>query len=68
MSEAPERIWREPDIWFPECEKQYDRIEELEAKLATATGALVQVAGQKTYADDPGAIARTTLAKLKGDN
>ena len=23
MSEAPERIWMDPDIKFPECEKQY---------------------------------------------
>jgi hypothetical protein len=43
MSEAPERIWMDPDIGFPECEKQYgcdigyvrlDLYEELEAKLA----------------------------------
>jgi len=51
--------------WAEWSHKWADRIEELEAKLATATGALVQVAGQKTYADDPWAIARTTLAKLK---
>ena len=46
MSEAPERIWMDPDIGFPECEKQYgcdigyvrlDLYEELEAKLAKAT-------------------------------
>lgn len=23
MSDAPERIWMDPDIKFPECEKQY---------------------------------------------
>ena len=23
MSEAPERIWMDPDIKFPECEKKY---------------------------------------------
>lgn len=23
MTEAPERIWMDPDIKFPECEKQY---------------------------------------------
>jgi len=23
MTEAPERIWIDPDIKFPECEKQY---------------------------------------------
>ena len=58
-----------PDVYDPPTFDQMAyRIEELEAKLATATGALVQVAGQKTYADDPWAIARTTLAELKGDN
>ena len=40
--EAPERIWVDPDIKFPECEKQYgsdveyvraDRIEELESLI-----------------------------------
>ena len=39
MSDAPERIYMDPDVKFPECEKQYacdveyvraDRIEELE--------------------------------------
>lgn len=24
MTEAPERIWMDPDIKFPECEKQYE--------------------------------------------
>jgi hypothetical protein len=23
MTEAPERVWMDPDIKFPECEKQY---------------------------------------------
>ena len=43
-----------------------NRIEELEAKLAKAQGALHQIAGKKDYADDPWGIARTTLAELKG--
>ena len=42
-----------------------NRIEELEAKLAKAQGALQQIAGKKDYADDPWGIARTTLAELK---
>lgn len=51
MSEAPERIWMDPDIKFPECEKQYgcdieyvraDRIEELEAKLAKVDEIMVR--------------------------
>jgi len=42
MSESPKRVWMDPDIHFPECEKQYlcdigyvreDLYEELEAKL-----------------------------------
>ena len=45
-----------------------DRIEELEAKLAKAVEALVQIVGKRYYADDPWGIARTTLAELKGEN
>ena len=45
-----------------------DRIEELEAKLAKAVEALVQMVGKRYYADDPWGIARTTLAELKGEN
>jgi hypothetical protein len=45
-----------------------NRIEELEAKLAKAVEALVQMVGKKDYADDPWGIARTTLAELKGQN
>jgi hypothetical protein len=45
-----------------------DRIEELEAKLAKAQGALHQIAGKKDYADDPWEIASATLAELKGEN
>ena len=42
MSKAPERIWMDPDIKFPDCEKQYgcdveyvraDRIEELKTLI-----------------------------------
>ena len=39
---------------------------ELEAKLAKAVDALVQIVGKKYYADDPWGIARATLAALKG--
>ena len=57
-----------PDVYDPPTfDQMADRIEELEAKLAKATVALVRVAGNKTYADDPWTIARTALAKLKGD-
>jgi hypothetical protein len=49
------------------CDEAADRIEELEAKLAKATVALVRIAGNKTYADDPWTIARTALVKMKGD-
>jgi TPP-dependent pyruvate/acetoin dehydrogenase alpha subunit len=45
-----------------------ERIKELEAKLAKAVEALVQMAGKRYYADDPWGIARTTLAELKGEN
>jgi isocitrate dehydrogenase kinase/phosphatase len=45
-----------------------DRIEELEAKLAKAVDALVQIVGKKYYADDPWGIANATLAELKGEN
>ena len=38
---------------------------ELEAKLAKAVDALVQMVGKKYYADDPWGIARATLATLK---
>jgi hypothetical protein len=44
-----------------------DRIEELEAKLAKAVEALVQMVGKKYYADDPWKIASATLAELKGE-
>jgi hypothetical protein len=37
-----------------------NRIEELEAKLAKAQGALHQIAGKKDYADDPWEIASAT--------
>jgi hypothetical protein len=40
---------------------------ELEAKLAKAVDALVQIVGKKYYADDPWGIANATLAELKGD-
>ena len=53
----------------PNCNKVTDatRIEELEAKLAKAVEALVQIVGKKYYADDPWGIANATLAELKGD-
>ena len=50
------------------AQQMRDRIEELEAKLAKAQGALHQIAGKKDYADDPWGIARTTLAELKGQD
>lgn len=45
MSEAPERIWMDPDIKFLECEKQYgcdveyvraDHVKELERNILAA--------------------------------
>lgn len=54
MSEAPERIWMDPDIKFPECEKQYgcdieyvraDLIEELEAKLERCRAIIAELRG-----------------------
>ena len=61
-------IYLETDC--PNCNKVADatRIEELEAKLAKAVDALVQIVGKKYYADDPWGIARTTLAELKGES
>jgi hypothetical protein len=59
-------IYLETDC--PNCNKVTDatRIEELEAKLAKAVEALVQIVGKKYYADDPWGIANATLAALKG--
>jgi hypothetical protein len=54
--------------WMKERKRAADRIEELEAKLAKAQGALHQIAGKKDYADDPWEIASATLAELKGEN
>lgn len=45
-----------------------ERIEELQAKLAKAVGALHEIAGKKTYADDPWGVARAALAELKGQD
>ena len=57
-----------PDVYDPPTfDQMANRIEELEAKLGAATVALVRVAGNKTYADDPWTIARIALAELKGD-
>jgi hypothetical protein len=63
------RLRETTHIYQVDCElkmKCADRIEELEAKLAKAVEALVQMVGKKDYADDPWGIARTTLAELKG--
>ena len=65
------RLRETTHIYQVDCElkmKCADRIEELEAKLAKAVEALVQMVGKKDYADDPWGIARTTLAELKGQN
>lgn len=63
---------RNPDWvkeWFDQAGFQAaNRIDELEAKLEKAEGALYQIVGKKYYADDPWTIARTTLAELKGQN
>ena len=40
--------------------------DDLKAKLAKAVCALHEIAGKKTYADDPWGIARATIAELKG--
>jgi len=53
------------DRGYPQALK---RIEELEAKLTKAVGALHEIAGKKVYADDPWGIARTTLAELEGQS
>lgn len=47
---------------------EHERVKVLEAKLAKAVGALHEIAGKKTYADDPWGVARTTLAELKGQD
>ncbi len=74
MTDAPERIWMDPDIRFPECEKQYgcgieyiradlvDASAVLEAKLAKAVQALEKINVKKGWAAH---IARTTLAELE---
>ena len=41
MTDAPERIWMDPDIRFPECEKQYGcGIEYIRADLVDASAVL----------------------------
>ena len=45
-----------------------ERIKELEAKLAKAVEALVQIVGKRYYADDPWGIANAALAELKGQD
>lgn len=51
MSEAPERIWMDPDIKFPECEKQYgcdveyvraDMLQEIFARYSKAESAHIE--------------------------
>jgi len=85
MSDAPERIWAEPGMpgYLDEPDGLYtveyvraDRIEELEAKLAKAVGALGDISdGEPEWPDDPQREldwcrnrATTTLAELKGQD
>lgn len=82
MSETPERIWVFPcagcTMFAAETEQvntdtveyvRADRIEELEAKLAKATGALEVIVTDDTWGleHDTYRKCRTTLAELKGD-
>ena len=53
---------------YAECDRiGTQAVRDLEAKLAKAVEALDQIAGKAPYADDPYDIARSALAKLKGD-
>ena len=78
MSEAPERIWMDPDIKFPECEKQYgcdveyiraDLYEELEANrlayvIATeAADRIEELQAQRNFAQKQVVMAEAKLAK-----
>jgi hypothetical protein len=83
MSEAPERIYMDPDIKFPECEKQYgcdveyirgDLVEAIVKKLGDSlVTAEAKLAKAVEALDDDrvyGVITHTslaTLAELKGD-
>lgn len=49
MTEAPERIWMDPDIKFPECEKQY--MCDVEYIRKDVSDALVAVARDSAYAE-----------------
>ena len=82
MSEAPERVWMDPDLQFDECEKQYfcdieyvreDLYKELDAKLAKATDALEHLVHLQSGNPATGIQAnnwlkdaRATLEELKG--
>ena len=61
MSEAPERIWMDPDIKFLECEKQYgcdveyvkaDPVKELERNILAAERRLKRLARWLDLSDD----------------
>ena len=70
IEELEDRVANMAGLWAKsDSEKQLllGRIEELEAKLAKAVEALVQMVGKNNYADDPWEIASATLAELKGD-
>ena len=53
---------------WPLVDARAERIKELEAKLAKAVEALVQIVGKRYYADDPWGIANAALAELKGQD
>ena len=58
MSEAPERIYMDPDIMFPECEKQYG------CDIQYVRGDLVEDAVKKL--GDSLVVAEAKLAKAVG--
>ena len=76
MAEAPERVWMDPDIKFPECEKQYGcdveyiRKDVSDARIAEAReGALreaLDAAGEYRYRRGE-AVENAILALIEKD-
>lgn len=81
MSEAPERVYMDPDIQFPACEKQYgcdveyvraDLYAELETKLEKAMGQFRKLHRRQDCLEAFDAvvndIVEEALAELTGEN
>ena len=78
MNEAPERIWMDPDIKFPECEKQYGcdveyvRIDLVEAAEQQGYASAMEAARKQHEVrieklEAKLELAKRILAELEGD-